>query len=190
MGLRLERSERGGEKMRKISLFIAMSLDGYIADRESSVDWLRGQDNDGEDMDTYSKFAESIDTVIMGWNTYHQITTELSPEEWVYQDFTTYVITHRQRTSTEKIRFTDREPVDLARRLKEESGKDIWICGGANIVSQLVNEDLIDCYHITVIPTLLGSGIRLFGKGKQEIPLRLLHAESYNGMTDLIYVRR
>ena len=69
--------------MRKISLFIAMSLDGYIADREGSVDWLRGQDNDGEDMDTYSKFAESIDTVIMGWNTYHQITTELSPEEWV-----------------------------------------------------------------------------------------------------------
>ena len=166
MGLRLERSERGGEKMRKISLFIAMSLDGYIADREGSVDWLRGQDNDGEDMDTSSKFAESIDTVIMGWNTYHQITTELSPEEWVYQDFTTYVITHRQRTSTEKIRFTDRDPVDLARRLKEESGKDIWICGGANIVSQLVNEDLIDCYHITVIPTLLGSGIRLFWKGK------------------------
>lgn len=176
--------------MRKISLFIAMSLDGYIADRKGSVDWLRGQENDGGNIDSYSKFAESIDMVIMGWNTYHQITTELSPKEWVYKDFTTYVITHKERTSTEKIRFVNMDPVGLIRGLKEESGKNIWICGGANIVRQLVNEDLIDCYHITVIPTLLGSGIRLFENGKREIPLRLLHTESYNGMTDLIYMRR
>ena len=77
-----------------------------------------------------------------------QRTTELSPEEWVYKDFTTYVITHKERTSTEKIWFTDRDPVDLVRKLKAESGKNIWICGGANIVSQLVKEDLIDCYHM------------------------------------------
>lgn len=176
--------------MRTVSLFIAMSLDGYIADSKGGVDWLQGQGSDQENIDSYSEFTENIDTILMGWNTYHQIVTELSPEEWIYSDFTTYVITHNEHNSTEKIRFTDKNPVDLIKNLKKENGKDIWICGGANLVGQLVNEDLIDCYYITVIPTLLGSGIRLFESVKHEIKLRLLNTRSYNGMTDLIYTRR
>ena len=148
--------------MRKISLFIAMSLDGYIADSKGGVDWLKGQGNDNDNIDTYSEFVKNIDTILMGWNTYHQVVTELSPQEWVYNDFTTYVITHRNHTSSEKICFVNINPVDLVKSLKEKNGKDIWICGGANIVQQLVNEDLIDCYYITIIPILLGSGIRLF----------------------------
>lgn len=54
----------------------------------------------------------------------------------------------------------------------------------------MVNEDFIDCYYITVVPTILGSGIRLFENAKQEIPLRLRKTQSYNGMADLIYTRR
>lgn len=69
--------------MKKISLFIAMSLDGYIADSKGSVDWLARQGNEDENVDAYSEFVKDIDTVIMGWNTYHQIVTELSPKEWV-----------------------------------------------------------------------------------------------------------
>ena len=76
------------------------------------------------------------------------------------------------------------------KKLKEENGKDVWICGGANLVQQLVNEDLINYYHITVIPILLGSGIRLFENGKHKIKLRLIKTLSYNGMADLIYTRR
>lgn len=176
--------------MRKISLFIAMSLDGYIADKKGGVDWLKGQGNDNENIDTYSQFVKDIDTILMGWNTYHQIVTELSPNEWVYNNFTTYVITHNEHTSSEKIRFVNINPVDLIKRLNEEKGKGIWICGGAHLAQQLINEDLIDCYYITVIPTILGSGIRLFENGKVEIKLRLLNAQSYNGMTDLVYIRR
>lgn len=176
--------------MRKIRLFIAMSLDGYIADRKGGVEWLKGQGGDSENVDTYSEFVKNIDTILMGWNTYHQIVTELSPKEWVYNDFTTYVITHRAHVSSEKIQFVNLSPVHLVKRLKEESGKDVWICGGANLVRQLVNEDFIDFYHITIIPTLLGSGIRLFEGGENEIKLRLLHTQFYNGMMDLIYTRR
>ncbi len=126
----------------------------------------------------------------MGWNMYYQIVTELSPKEWVYKDFTTYVITHNEQVSSEKIRFVNMDPVHLIKSLKEKSGKDIWICGGANLIQQLVNEDIIDCYYITVIPTLLGSGIRLFENARQEIRLKLINTRSYNGMTDLIYTRR
>lgn len=176
--------------MREICLYIAMSLDGYIADSNGDVGWLKGQGPDTENIDTYSEFVKGIDTILMGWNTYHQIVTELSPNEWVYSDFITYVITHRKHTSSDKIRFTDTAPVDLIKNLQKESGKDIWICGGADLVSQLTNEDLIDCYYVTVIPTLLGSGIRLFDSIKHEIKLRLLGTRSYNGMTELIYTRR
>ena len=176
--------------MRKISLFIAMSLDGYIADSKGGVDWLKGQGSEHENIDTYSEFVKNIDTILMGWNTYHQVVTELSPKEWVYDDFTTYVITHHERVSSEKIRFVNRNPVDLAKRLKKENGKDIWICGVANLIQQFVNEDFIDYYYITVIPTILGSGIRLFENARHEIKLRLLNIQSYNGMTDLIYIRR
>ena len=176
--------------MKKISLFIAMSLDGYIADSKGSVEWLTGQGNDEDNIDSYSEFVKDIDTVVMGWNTYHQIVTELSPEEWVYKDFTTYVITHNELTSSDKIRFVNTNPGYLLKKLKEENGKDVWICGGANLVQQLVNEDLINYYHITVIPILLGSGIRLFENGKHKIKLRLIKTLSYNGMADLIYTRR
>lgn len=69
--------------MRKVILYIAMSLDGYIADSSGKVDWLRGQDDDMETADSFPEFEKSIDTVVMGWKTYHQIATELSPDKWV-----------------------------------------------------------------------------------------------------------
>lgn len=176
--------------MRKVNLFIAMSLDGYIADSKGGVDWLAGQGNDDENIDVYSDFAKDVDTVLMGWNTYYQIITELSPKEWVYNDFTTYVVTHNKHMSSDKIRFTDDDSVKLVKKLREEKGKNIWICGGANLIQQLVKEDLIDCYYITIIPTILGSGIRLFENTEHEIKLKLLKTRSYNGMADLIYIRR
>ena len=176
--------------MRRICLFIAMSLDGYIADSQGSVDWLEGHGNDRENIDSYAVFAKNIDTVLMGWNTYHQIVTELSPNKWVYDHFTTYVFTHRERQSSEKVRFTNEQPSTLVKELLRERGKDVWICGGANIIQQLVREDVIDRYYITVVPTILGSGIRLFGRNEHEIKLRLLKTQTYDGMTDLIYEKR
>lgn len=71
-----------------------------------------------------------------------------------------------------------------------EKGKGIWICGGASIVQQLVKKDLIDRYYITVIPTLLGSGIRLFENAENQIQLKLTDVQAYNSMVELIYVRR
>ncbi len=176
--------------MRKVTLFIAMSLDGYIADKDGGVDWLNGQEEDGENMDTYSEFIKTIDTIIMGWNTYHQVITELSPEEWVYPEQISYVITHREIPSTERIRFTSESPCDLVKRLREEEGNGIWICGGASIVRQLMETDLIDTLHISVIPTLLGDGVRLFGPLEKEQKLRLVKTQSYNGITDLVYEKR
>ena len=57
--------------MKKVKLFIAMSLDGYIADEKGGVDWLSGHGNEDENTDVYSEFVKDIDTILMGWKTYH-----------------------------------------------------------------------------------------------------------------------
>lgn len=177
--------------MRKVTLFIAVSLDGYIADREGSIAWLEGQEPDGEMKDSYSEFIKNIDTVIMGWNTYHQVVTELSLDDWVYKGMQSYVITHREAADTEDIMFVNQNVCKLVDALKQETNKKgIWICGGANIVQQLMQENLIDSFYISVIPTILGKGIRLFGESNMEIKLKLVKIQSYNGITDLVYERR
>ena len=176
--------------MRKAVLFIAMSLDGYISDKNGKVDWLMGQDSDAETADSYADFEKSIDTVIMGWKTYHQVVTELSPGQWVYENLQSYVLTHRDCPSTKNIKFISADPCSLVKRLKEKNGKDIWICGGADIVRQLIAQDLIDVYHISMIPTILGGGTRLFPNDGQEIKLRLANAKTSNGIIELLYQKR
>ncbi len=169
--------------MKNVVLYIAMSLDGYIADSKGSVDWIKGQSDSSEMPDTYSPFFKNIDTVILGKRTYDQIITELSPDEWPYSEATTYVFTHDTlMTNTKDIKFTNANPW--------ETGKNIWVCGGADIVNQLMKEDLIDIYHIAIIPVILGGGIRLFDTTDNQVNLRLIETLNYNGITEVIYESR
>jgi len=176
--------------LRKTVLYIAESLDGFIAAPDGGVGWLTEQHPDGLEEGSYPEFIRTVDTVLMGYTTYHQIVTELSPDKWAYEGMHTYVFTHKEIPDKPGISFTDEAPEDLVERLKEQPGKDIWICGGAETAGQLIRKDRIDCYWITVIPVILGKGIRLFDGENPELQLRFISAESYNGMTDLVYRRR
>ena len=140
--------------MRKVILYIAMSLDWYIADKNGGVDWLSGQGAEGA------------------------------------EELTSYVITHRNERSTDNIKFVGEAPCELTARLKEMPGKDIWICGGSNIIQPLIRENLIDEYRVSVIPTILGDGILLFGKRETELQLQLKETKMYNGITEIVYTRR
>lgn len=174
--------------MRKVTVLIAVSLDGYIARRDGSIDWLHGQDASGDDMSSYDIFIQDIDTVVMGWNTYHQISSELLQGEWPYRGLTTYVMTHRTPPATdEDIHFVDRDVCALVAELKQRAGKGIWICGGAGVIRPLLQRRMADRLHISVIPIILGDGISLFGGLEQELPLRFVSSQSYNGITDLVY---
>lgn len=106
--------------MRKVILYITMSLDGFIASKDGKVDWLHGQNVDEENIDTYSSFIKDVDTVIMGWNTYYQIKNELSPDNWVYDSLTSYIITHRKLDSTNNINFVQKNSNELVRNLKQK----------------------------------------------------------------------
>lgn len=177
--------------MRKVILYIAVSLDGYIADSNGSVDWLSGQDEAAEMEDTFTPFFSCVDTIIMGRNTYHQVVTELSPDQWPYESVVTYVLTHHpDMDDTENIRFRNMDAIRLVEELKKQPGRDIWICGGAETACPLIANNQIDIYHIAVIPVLLGNGIRLFSFNGQKVELELIETKQYNGIMELVYQRR
>lgn len=176
--------------MRKVILFIAMSLDGYIAGTSGNVDWLHGENPSSEDMVSYNEFVKNIDTVVMGWNTYHQIVTDLSPDEWMYSDMTSYILTHKKLPSEKNINFIHEDICCFIRSIRQKSGKDIWICGGPTIIQPLIREELIDRFHISIIPVILGNGIRLFEPSDKKTDLKLVKTQNYNGITDIVYELR
>lgn len=175
---------------RKVILYISTSIDGFIADKTGSVSWINGQDEDYKSDYGYDNFIKNIDTVILGYNTYKQIIDELSPTEWVYKGLKSYVFTNKEIEDTTDIKFVKRDIISFIEKLKKEDGKDIWICGGANILNQLVKSDLIDEYRITTVPIILGNGIRLFDKNNRSIKLKLIKTNQENGMIENIYIKR
>ncbi len=176
--------------MKKVITYIAMSLDGYIADKDGNVSFLGGDGSDKENFGSYPQFIETIDTVVLGYSTYHQIVNELSPDEWAYKGKKSYVLTHKNIKNTNEIIFTSEDISKLTSNLKKEAEKNIWICGGASIINQFHKKNLIDEYIITIIPTILGDGIRLFDKTDIELKLKLKSTKNYNGMVDLVYEKR
>ncbi|MFI3254859.1 MAG: dihydrofolate reductase family protein [Eubacteriales bacterium] len=175
--------------MRKVILYVATSLDGYLAEEQGGLDWLHGE-NPEEISPWYEEFYHSIDTILMGKKTYEQIAQELSPEFWIYGDKESYVFTHENQDNLDHIQFTDKKPSELLRYLKNRKGKDIWLCGGADLIAQMMEEDLIDVVHLSLIPTLLGKGIPLFPKNEGEKRLSLESVKNDNGIVDLVYVKK
>ncbi len=172
--------------MRKVKVYIAMSLDGFIASNDGGVDWLKGDGSDPNNMGSYPHFISEVDTVILGYKTYEQITTQLAKDNWPYAEQTTYVITSKNLVDTNNIKFSN-DLINLITNLKQEEGKTIWICGGASIVRQLLNSHLVDELCVSIIPTVLGSGISLFKELETNLNLHLISSENYNGITDLNY---
>ncbi len=176
--------------MKKVIVYIATSIDGYIAGQNGDISWLGGDGSDPENFGSYPSFIETVDTVILGYNTYHQIVTELSPNQWPYAGKKSYVLTHRQLESTEEIDFTSEDITSLILRLKEQPGSNIWICGGAGVVNQAHRNGLVDEYVLSIIPNILGSGIKLFEQIDNSVPLKLKSTQNYNGIVDLVYQKR
>ena len=174
--------------MRTATLMIAMSLDGYIADRQRSVAWLPEEQEEGSG--SYEDFIRGIDTVVMARNTYHQVVTELSPGRWPYAGLECWVATHRNVPPRPGIRFFSGDLARQVRELKGQEGRGIWICGGAGVARQMLEADLVDCLDISVVPVLLGGGVRLFSESERPMPLQLqAAAAAAGGMARLVFRR-
>jgi len=175
---------------RKVILFIAETLDGYIAEASGNIDFLiNGDFTTGETIDhEYEKLEKSIDTVVMGRKTYNQVANELSPDRYMYDEFENYILTTHPTESLANIHFIRDNVVDLVEMLKgQPSKKDIWIIGGSSIIAPLVNKDLIDIYQIGIIPVVLGKGIPLFSDKTNFKEFNLESAKKVNGIAYLTY---
>lgn len=172
---------------RKLCLFIAMSLDGFIAKTDDDISFLNQVELEGEDYG-YSEYINKVDTVILGRKTYDKVLS--MGVESPYGDRQVFVITRSPRTDFGKTIFFSGKLTDLVQSLKSQPGQNIYCDGGAEIISQLLQENLIDEMTVSVIPVLLGDGIRLFGKGFPEQKLQLVNSKSFEkGLVQLHYIR-
>ncbi len=173
--------------MRKSILYIAISLDGYIAGPDEDLSFLDVVQQENEDYG-YGDFIQTVDTVVMGRKTYDWIMAHVP--EFVHADKTTFIISRTERQSTENTRFHTGDLSDLVRRLKTESGKNIFIEGGAEVVKTLLLDDLIDEYVISIIPVLVGGGTKLFEDGRPQQTLKLISTKQFDsGLVQLHYQR-
>lgn len=164
--------------MRKVIFYIATSLDGYIADTNGGIDWLTMPVENPQPDNNYEDFYRTVDTVILGRTTYDQVTTELSPKHYPYADVTSYVMTTKPLDDHDNIYFTNDNIIDLVTRLKAQTGKTIWVVGGSAVAKPLIEHNLIDEYHLAIIPKILGDGIPLFPQFSTT-PLPFTAKESY-----------
>jgi dihydrofolate reductase len=168
--------------MRKIKLYIASSLDSYIASEGGGIDWLFTNEDYG-----YAKFYDSIDTILVGRKTYDQ---SLKFDEYPYKGKKVYVFTRRidGKKNTHYVEYIDADIPSFVRRLLRSVGKDIWLLGGGEIVSILLNANLVDEIIVSIHPIILGKGIPLFSNIKERVNLRLLESTPFgSGLVQLYY---
>ncbi len=175
--------------MRTISLFIATSLDGYIAKPNDDLSFLKLVEKDGEDYG-YAAFTDTIDTLIIGRKTYDYVLKEVGSSHYDNGQRDVYVITRTEKPQVGRTIFYTGNLTELAKQLKSEKGKNIYCDGGAEVINELLKHDLIDELIISIIPVLLGNGTRLFKDGRPEQMLELLSAKTFDtGLTQLHYKR-
>jgi dihydrofolate reductase len=176
--------------MRKISLFIAISLDGYIAKPNNDLSFLKLVEKEGEDYG-YAEFTETIDTLIIGRKTYDYVLKEIGSSHYDNGHRDVYVITRTERPQVGRTIFYTGSITDLVKRLKSEKGKDIYCDGGAEVINELLKHDMIDEITISVVPVLLGNGTRLFKEGTPEQTLEFIKVKTFEtGLIQLHYKRK
>ncbi len=175
--------------MRSIRLYIATSLDGYIARPDGSVDWLESFPNPDQNDYGYQAFLNEVDTTLMGRATYQEILN--FGIAFPYADKVNYVFTRQTGLpDTEFVQFVSTDVVPFIQQLKKTSGKDIWLIGGGQLNTLLLQHDLLDEMIITIVPLALGKGIPLFAPSTLEKQMVLTENQTFkSGFVQLIYQR-
>ena len=172
----------------KTKVFIGTSLDGFIARKDGSFDWLTKFAND-EAINEYKEFIKGIDAILVGRNTYE---TVLGFPEWPFQH-KVFVLSNSIKEVSEKLRkkvtVLAMKPVDILHYLSKKGFSNIYIDGG-KLIQSFLKENLIDEITISKAPVLIGSGIPLFGD--LDIDLHFKHIKTRvhsNGLVRSYYER-
>ncbi|MBC8040094.1 MAG: dihydrofolate reductase [Opitutaceae bacterium] len=163
--------------MKKTTLYIAASLDGFIARTNGDVDWLPVPVEGGEDYG-YAAFLDTVDTLVMGRKSYEQ---SLTFGPWPYGGRRCVVFSGTRGGQRDaQAEFVDGDIAACVRELKAETGQGgIWLFGGAEVVAACLAGDVVDEIILTTVPVLLGEGIRLFPETTWMTRLRLEDIRSF-----------
>ena len=176
--------------VRKVILFISMSIDGYLATKDDGLDWLSVVEKKGEDYG-HSAMSESADTYIVGRKTYDIVKSLCNGKFPPAEQYDCYVLTREKRTEENGVSFYNGNIEQLISKLKKQPGKHIYCDGGGQVVKLLMDNNLIDEYIISIIPVFLGEGKRLFLGGVPQLPARLLSHKAYDtGLVQLRYEKK
>lgn len=178
----------------KCSVYIATSVDGFIAKPDGDIEWLHNPEYAGVQFNglDYDDFIATVDTIVMGRNSYEKV---LTFGFWPYESVPVVVLTHRDldvpKELEGKVRVESLTPKQLVSVLEKEGKKHLYIDGGATIQG-FIKAGLVQEITITRIPILLGAGKSLFGELGMEVHLHLIDtADSDNGFVQERYeVRR
>ncbi|BES66530.1 dihydrofolate reductase family protein [Gottschalkiaceae bacterium SANA] len=176
--------------MRKIILNLAISLDGYIADKDGGFDWIMGDGDPNHNTDKqfdFPAFVGGVDTIVMGANAFLDCGI-VNIEN--YQEKKFIVATSRTMESNEYVEFFNGDIIKRIQELREEEGSDIWLFGGAGLTDAFIKADIIDEYIIGIIPIILGKGRPLFLENNPTIPLHLQESTVTDGIAMLRYTKR
>lgn len=171
-----------------VCVYISTTLDGYIARADGAIDWLTNIDENDTDYG-YSKFYDTVDGLLMGSNTYELIRS-LGP--WPYSVKPSFVFTRRSlRSDGENIRFVAGDPAQVVRAPEMASFKRLWLVGGSSLIGGFVAKGVIDEYYLTILPVVLGHGLRLFPSPAPEHWLSMKSCRTYEGgVLQVLYRRR
>ncbi|MBI4666456.1 MAG: dihydrofolate reductase [Nitrospinae bacterium] len=157
---------------RKIQLFIAMSLDGYITGPDGDISWLFTDQDYG-----ITKFIEGVDTLIMGRKSYDAMLAL----GWMYEGKKIFVYTRRtQNPDGQNVTFTSLAPEKLMEDIRRQPGKNIWLFGGGEVVKLFLDAALVDEMVVAIHPVVLGGGAPLFPQGVSRTNLGLVRSESFD----------
>ena len=161
----------------KVSVYIATSLDGFIARKNGDIDWLSG--GEGSEDYGYAEFMSTVDFIVMGRNTYEKV---LTFGGWPYQK-KVIVLTIRDlpvpADLAEKVERLHLSPVELIGELQSRGIRQIYLDGGVTI-QRFLRAGLVDEMTITTIPILIGGGLPLFGALDQDVKVELISSQSFN----------
>lgn len=167
----------------KISIYIAMSIDGYIARQNGELDWLE-YGHEGDEDYGFKKFIDTVDVIVLGRNTYEVVS---GFDHWPYEGKKVIVLSNTLNHVRKEAELFSGELCALASKLHSEGFQRVWVDGGVT-VSKFLEAGLVDDMTISVIAMILGSGIPLFNTMNQEQKCRLISTQSYpSGLVQLKY---
>ncbi|MCU9613239.1 dihydrofolate reductase family protein [Caldibacillus lycopersici] len=169
---------------RNVVFYGAISVDGYLAREDHSLDWLLG--TEGEEESGYFEFYDTVDTILMGRKTYEQILI-LSPNEFPYKGKECYVFSRTMTAQNEDVTFINDDIVSFTKKLKEQEGKRIWMVGGGEVLNPMLQAKLVDEFIIQIAPTIIGKGIPLFTPSNQDTKLELVDVRRFKQFAELYY---